>query len=92
MVRRKRMLLIGRGKLQFVELDWLGVDKSGLGLGTDVGTLVACRCRDSAGWFTSRYDALTPRVFNFSRALCSSTFHRKRRRAAASVADFPNAR
>lgn len=37
---------------------------------TDVHS-AACRCRDFGGWFTSRYDALTSRVFNFSRALRS---------------------
>lgn len=61
--RWTRYLLDGE-KLRFVEFSWPRNSRKSVGVSM-------CKCGDFGGWFASRYDALTWRVFNFSRALRS---------------------
>lgn len=75
-------------KLRFVEFSWPEFDKKWVyrcALGGDVGA------ETSVGW-ADTIDALTWRVFNFSRALRGSTFHGKGRRATGDDAEYEDSR
>lgn len=78
--RWTRYLLDGE-KLRFVEFSWPRNSRKSVGVSM-------CKCGDFGGWFASRYDALTWRVFNFSRALRSTSTSHRKRRAAGNDVDF----